>query len=381
MRTVKPIYFAFAAALIVFSSCKNDLKLNAPYKEYPSIYAILNPQEPVQTIRINKVFLGEGNANTMAKVADSVNYPAGEISVKLQRFYNGQQVVATPSGNKTEIVFTESVITTDSGPFATTQRLYVTSDKLYTSGEYKLIVTNVKTNNVFTAKANALDSVGSSGYTPFEPRSNYYGAPENYSVTNLQNTNIWIDYSNVNTPYPYVFRVKPNDGIIYQSSMKLYYLDSLNSGQVESRSVYYNFARQNKKDAVPQGNLGPFLVNNFTATDILNTMAEALEKNSRPISEIVGRRLYRIDFLVYSSTQDYLDYLEYSAPSLSIAQNKPMYSNFDGQNALGIFTFRTHCIIPRNVNVDFVNRLATSCITHKYKFLISPQLTWPANCQ
>ncbi|HRH11322.1 MAG TPA: hypothetical protein PLU73_07390, partial [Bacteroidia bacterium] len=114
--------------------------MNAPYKEIPSIYAVLNPQDKIQMIRVNKVFLGEGDANKMAQVADSVNYPAGEISITLERFVNGVKSVATPNGNKMEITFRDSVITTEPGAFTTTQRIYVTGDKLFTTGNYSLKV-------------------------------------------------------------------------------------------------------------------------------------------------------------------------------------------------------------------------------------------------
>jgi hypothetical protein len=75
----------FCVGIAVISSCKNELELNAPYKEIPTIYAVLNPQDPTQTIRINKVFLGEGDANVMAKVHDSVNYKPGELTVTLEK--------------------------------------------------------------------------------------------------------------------------------------------------------------------------------------------------------------------------------------------------------------------------------------------------------
>src|SRR5690606_31684114 len=109
----------------VLLSCKNELKLNAPYKEMPSIYAVLCPQEEVQVIRINKVFLGEGDANVMAKVHDSVNYPAGELEVSLTRFENGAQVAASPDGSM-EIVFRDdSIVHTSDGAFNRNQRVYV----------------------------------------------------------------------------------------------------------------------------------------------------------------------------------------------------------------------------------------------------------------
>src|SRR5687768_6827809 len=137
MFRFKKVYFLFVVVLF-FASCKNDLELTAPYKEIPTIYAVLNPQDPVQTIRINKVFLGEGDANVMAKVHDSVNYGPGELTVTLDRFLNGAQSDASP--NLRTIRFTESVINTAEGAFHTSQRVYMTDKPLFTFGEYRLTV-------------------------------------------------------------------------------------------------------------------------------------------------------------------------------------------------------------------------------------------------
>src|SRR5688572_3067377 len=87
-------------AVFLLPSCKDKLELNAPYKEIPSVYAVLNVQDKLHMIRINKVFLGEGDANLMAQVADSINYPAGELDVRLWDNH----------GNN--ILFHDSVITT-----------------------------------------------------------------------------------------------------------------------------------------------------------------------------------------------------------------------------------------------------------------------------
>ncbi len=69
----------------------------------------------MQMIRINKVFLGDGDANQMAKVMDSVNYKSGELSVKLERFVNGVKTSAgiSASGPVNEVMFHDSVITTE----------------------------------------------------------------------------------------------------------------------------------------------------------------------------------------------------------------------------------------------------------------------------
>jgi len=356
-------------ALLLFS-CKNDLKLNAPYKEIPSIYAVLNPQDKIQMIRVNKVFLGEGDANKMAQVADSVNYPAGELSITLERFVNGVKSVATPNGNKMEITFRDSVITTEPGAFTTTQRIYVTGDKLFTTGNYSLKVKNNRSGNVFTSTTAALDSISSTGYAPFQ-NGNYWGDPANINF--LGNKGIFIDYSDESPTY--ALRIRPNEAIIYQTTMRLHYLDSMFTGLVKYASVDFAFQRQNAKDAAMLGNQGPFLSNTFKAVDVLNTVANQMAASSTPVASIVGRRMYRIDFIVYCTTQDYVDYLEFSAPSLSIAQEKPLYSNFDGKKALGIFAFRSRYHIAREMSNEFKTKFAIHGATCKYKFLRIPDLT------
>src|ERR1041384_3099859 len=106
MMYLYPVNFKPYAALCLLillglGACRNDLKLNAPYREMPSIYAVLNPDDTVQIIRINKVFLGEGDANVMAKVADSVNYGTDELTVTLTRSVSGKQYNA---GQKSYVV-------------------------------------------------------------------------------------------------------------------------------------------------------------------------------------------------------------------------------------------------------------------------------------
>ena len=143
MKIFNSPYLVIVFFALVFTSCKNTLNINAPYKEVPTIYAVLNPQETLQMIRVNKIFLGEGDANAMAQVADSINYQAGDLLITLERFVNGVQVSATPTGNKQVITFRDSVIQTAPGAFNSTQRVYVTSDRLFVTGQYVLKVKNI----------------------------------------------------------------------------------------------------------------------------------------------------------------------------------------------------------------------------------------------
>lgn len=371
MNSKKYLHSSLLLLSVLLFSCKNDLELNAPYKEYPSIYAVLNPQDDIQMIRINKVFLGEGDANVMAQVADSINYQPGEITITLDRYVSGVKASATPTGNKDQIVFRDSVIQTEPGSFNRTQRVYVTSDKLHVNGDYVLNVTNNKTKNVFTARASSLDAVKPTGFSPL--CLPYYPVPPNNN--NQGNTSVYIDYSAPQSTY--YIRFYPNDAVIYQLTMRLHYIDSLNTGINQYNYVDFPFSRQNKSDAVYAGSQGPFITNTFKGSELYASVANSMAKSSLSTASITGRRMYKIQYIVLASTQDYLDYLEFSAPSLSIAQEKPLYSNFEGRKAIGIFAFRSRLSIEKEMESTFISQFALNSSTCKYRFFQVPQMIIP----
>ena len=367
MKIFNPTYIFIAFCFLFFSSCKNDLQVNAPYKEIPTIYAVLNPQEVLQMIRINKVFLGEGNANDMAKVADSINYQAGDLTVTLERTLYGTAVAATPTGNKQIITFRDSVIQTNPGTFNTTQRVYVTSDRLFVTGQYILKVKNNKTEKVFTAKANALDSVKPSMITPFTPP--YYPAP---AGSNPSNPDIYPDYSAQNVNYAPKFF--PNEGAIYTMTLRFHFYDSLNSNPDPNiskvyRYVDYSFGNKYIKDLKTFGSQKLFSFD-FKGVELFTSLGNSLGKMGLS-NTIVGRKMYKMQVFAYSSTQDYVDYLQFTAPSLSIAQDKPIYSNFENRDAMGIFTFRTRHSAYKEMASQFISQFSNNKYTCGYKFYTS----------
>ena len=55
MKFIK--YFSLGIFLLsLFSSCSNELELNAPYKNIPVIYGVLSVKDTSHYIRIQKVF-------------------------------------------------------------------------------------------------------------------------------------------------------------------------------------------------------------------------------------------------------------------------------------------------------------------------------------
>lgn len=354
--------FIFLSLVVFFTSCKNDLKVNAPYKEIPSIYAVLNPTESEQMIRINKVFLGEGDANKMAKVSDSVNYAENELEVKLERFSDGKKVQASASrglgADSLDIIFTERMIETQPGSFSTSQRVYVTRHKLFEVGEYHLTVTNRHTGNVFRASASSLKPVDFSMFKPLSDLPNY---PYPGNTPN----DAYIDYSQPNLKPPYEIRYMTNTAYSYQLLIRFHINDSL-QGQSSEVLVDYNAGTKTMRDAQKLNSVGvSFMSHTFTGGGIYSTLANELVKRK---NDIIGRRVNYLEYIVYSSTLEYSDYMDYIKPSLSINQNKPLYSNFENGAALGLFTFRSRRSVTKQASTFYLNAIASNAATCSHKF-------------
>jgi hypothetical protein len=349
MRNFKIV---FGLVLLAFFSCKEKLELNAPYKEIPSVYAVLDVSSNTHIIRVNKVFLGEGDANQMAQVADSINYPEGELSVSMRH-----------SGGKT-YQFKDSVLQTEPGAFNSTQRVYVNHETLLTTGTYTLSIENLRTKNKFTSVSKALSKPNVLGYNPFV--APYYPTP---AGSPPNNPDYYIDYSGKTTKYSVKFSPNLNDAQgpkIYNLLMRLHYYDSLGTGSKNNEYIDYPFNNLYLKDVVTIGGI-KFINYEFKGQDIFSAVGSTMSKRTDP-NFFMGRKMYKIQYLVYASTQDYLDYLEYSKPSFSINQTKPIYSNFSENKAIGIFTFRYSTSIEKSISSSYISTFAKNENTCQYNF-------------
>ena len=59
----------------IFMSCETDIDTTAEWKDISVVYGLFDQRDSVQYIKINKAFLGEGDALLFAKENDSINYP------------------------------------------------------------------------------------------------------------------------------------------------------------------------------------------------------------------------------------------------------------------------------------------------------------------
>ena len=74
---MKTCYYYLTLLFVVcaLNSCSNEVDVLADYQENAVIYGLLDPSQPVQFIKINKVFTNpNAAAGDIAKISDSLFY-------------------------------------------------------------------------------------------------------------------------------------------------------------------------------------------------------------------------------------------------------------------------------------------------------------------
>ncbi|HLP50400.1 MAG TPA: hypothetical protein VK154_05915 [Chitinophagales bacterium] len=189
------LIYAFISALVItsFAGCKQDFDITADYQEIPVVYGLLNQQDAVHYIRIQKGYLIDGDARLATGITDSIYYP-DVLTVSLVG-YNAQ-------GAKVDSFTFERVdgndpsigLVKDSGLFANSPAwLYRSSRPLLDTRTYRLVVTN--TSNGYTFKSKTIDNSDIKLIKDFAVNFPNYGSRLNLVNNNAQNIN-WNDAEN-----------------------------------------------------------------------------------------------------------------------------------------------------------------------------------------
>ena len=303
----RTLLYIFISATIIggLYSCKNKLEVFAPGEESVSVYGIINPSDATQNIRINKVYLTNGDALVAGQDASQINYGAGELEVTLERYLTGSTTpTVTTVGNLTKklITLTESVVTTQSGTFSQEQRIWQTSDKLFIDGDYKLNIKNTKTGKTWYAQTSAIDSIKSStfpivkapaypthGHYPYQPQSTDQGK--------------YLNYSDITKTTELKFTSAKN-ARVYSMNIRFHYKDSTTTGIDSSKFV--DFVLPEVKSTKIDGTEP--LSFKFANADFYTNLGLSLSKIQAP-SNLVLRKSSYIEFIVYAGSDVLNDFI------------------------------------------------------------------------
>ncbi len=295
-------------------SCSKDIEINDDYKDITIVYGLLDQQDSLSYIRIEKAFLSEGSIYQDAQIADSNQYPYKlEVSVSDD---NGMRIVfdTTTVYNKKEGIF-----------YKDKMKVYVadTKGKLQANTVYNLKVRNPKTGQEQTGKCKLID-VSTFIY------DSYYPGPR---VSFIKTHDI---------------RFKTINGVsAYQLLIRFHYIDSLTT----DHSLSYHHVDM----------LIPVL---FTQTNTVGTRVNIGVNGNTwfmnlkakiPVKPDVLRFEDKVEFFMYMADPDYKTYMEIHQPNNSLVLDRPEFTNIT--NGYGLFAARAKYVTQHKLNNKTVVKL------------------------
>lgn len=297
------------AAVLLFNSCSTDVNLLEAYKPITVVYGLLNVHDSIQYIKVNKAFLGEGNALVMAQQGDSVNYHPGDLTVQLQKINP-----LTGEVLQTIVCDTTTQIMKDPGLFSSPyQLLYVTATPMDENSSYKLVINRSADGAVVTA------------VTPIV---------NNVTVTN-PDTISQVGFYNPNTLtyLTYSLRWKHSaDAAIYSASLRFTYYDSLLVAPFTKDTVRLEM---NLGDvSAGSSAVGTTKEIKISGQDFFNLISSSVQHNPNVIRFADGY----VNLSLSAGTEDLQTYIDIYKPSIGLIQEKPSFTNIT--NGTGIFSSR-----------------------------------------
>lgn len=323
-----PHYFLlFTSHFLLLSGCSTDFSVTAPWKEITVVYGLLNPADSVQYIKINKAFLGEGNALQMAGVADSNNY-RNILDVKLQQLSDGSFIQLSR----------DSSIPKETGTFANVPNILYKTNALISQGsDYKLIIHNTQSGKTITATTKVVNNSIINNPPPPPAQLSFAGGISSFKVD-------WTTSVN---------------GKIYNLVIRFHFVE-VNKITRDSIHKSLDWTFPNVKSATLQG--GENLSIEFKHADFYKFIAAHLGVN-----DAVKRIANNVD-LIFTVGADALNtYVEVNQPSTGIVQEKPQFTNIDG--GIGLFSSRlTQTMLGKRLTKQTVDSLSSGYYTKNLGF-------------
>jgi hypothetical protein len=296
-----------------FQSCKEEITLNTEYKETPVIYGLLNQSEDLQFIKINRGFIGPGNAYEIAKIADSSYFE--KVSAKVEEIVNNQ-VVHTWELRDT-ILTTKN---TNGIFYAPTQKVYYFSTSSHPLDENKNYRLTVDINE------GKLTVVGETQLIRnFAPTVGNDG-------TSLNSTNSALQFAKNASEYisTSIF-CNAGTAVFGNVSLELHINEFRGNSDTTLIKIPWNVAEtttaNGRLTGVAQG----------------QTFFEKIKSGITNDNTITKRNFVGFEVTYTGGTQELYNYVLVNKPSTSLTQSKPTYTNLtvtEGYSVVGIFSAR-----------------------------------------
>jgi hypothetical protein len=342
--------FSIFLLVLIFNACSTDVDIIGPYQETTVVYGLLNPNDEVHYIKVNKTFLGTEDALIMAQNRDSSEYFSVKGRIEKwngdnQDFSYNRTIRDTLVEDKEEGIF-----------FSPKQTVYYFVDNnLSSDSEYRLVLDIENGKKEVTAQTPIL----SSSITP--PLALLNGINSSTANGGVRFVNSYsVDgsaYSELNIE----FNAIPN-GKRYELGFVFRYDEVRTNGEVFSRSIPWNLG-VSKSQGITGSEKITYALNGQSFFQHLETR---IESNS----SLVERRIFKgIDMVISVAGEELNTYMEVNEPTSGIVQERPDYTNIN--NGVGIFSSRVRSVFAGNelsLNLNTMRELTNGPFTQHLKF-------------
>ncbi|MEA3504455.1 MAG: hypothetical protein U9R32_04575 [Bacteroidota bacterium] len=299
----------------LFTSCETDFDVIADWEDITIVYGLLNQNDTVHYIKINKAFLGDGDLLEYAQTQDSTTY-TNKLDVKLQEFDDNDLVREIP-------LDTTTIHNKEEGDFHYPDQIIYTTGLsnsiiLEDNYTYKLLIINPETGKEVSSTISLVKD-----FSIKEPALNHQTHPS-------------ITFPNNNSSRKVEWYSAKN-GKRYELELVFTYLEkSKNSDEIIEKSVIWNEFPSKKSDNSEGGQLlkTKFLSERFFT--FVNDKVPYSDSNKE--NNIDYREAKTVDFVITVASNEFDIYMELYEPSNSIVQTNPDYTNI--KNGKGLFASR-----------------------------------------
>lgn len=289
--------------LPILFSCETDFDVNANWKDVTIVYGLIDPNNDDQLIKINKAYLGQGDAIQMASISDSTNYDPSNLIVKIHRVR--EQVFNTYDTLST-VVLTDTVLDKDDGLFSSDDNIIYTFKKpssfYNTNSIYVLEILNLSSGQKVTSETEIINSFSFESLNPSFEWGLYNGELADSLRFRTKN----IEWQN------------SNNGVIYQLDILINYLENGDVNSLSWSQPLVEYSSGNMSLKIKGDQFFQFLENN-------------LDNNTT-------KQFLNLDLVMTIGAQDLKTYIDVNQPFSGIVQERHVFSNID--NGVGLFSSR-----------------------------------------
>jgi hypothetical protein len=311
---MKNITLILAAVTLFLSSCETDFDVTAEWEDITVVYGLLNQNDSVHHVKINKAFLGEGNLMEYASIQDSSTYQT-ELEVTLKELDNSNVVRTIP-------LDTTTITNKEEGVF------YHPEQVIYTTGEdnkvflnddyeYRIEITNPETGKVISATTYLVKE-----FSINKPLLNSQFHPTLHFPVNDNNKEVeWTSAEN---------------GKLYQLVIHFSFTEVDRQGDSTHRTIHWeNFPDSRSIDS----DGGETMRKAFKNDEFYSWVEENVPYEDPALqNEITERYSGALDFEITVASDVFDTYMEVNKPSNSLIEYTPDFTNIN--NGTGLFSSR-----------------------------------------